>query len=86
MKLYDAELMSRYHMNESQPKEPIYRTPLISLSNLTDKEGLDKAYARADNIYLHGDTFYVAGTQYWRDVYDDITQIPFDQTFRAQNA
>ena len=65
------------------PKTPIYRTPTISISNLTDREGLDKAYAREGKTYLHGDTLYVAGTHYWHDVWDD-ANLAFHQTFEAQ--
>ena len=50
---------------------------------LTDKEGLDKAYDRADKLFVNGDTMYVAGTSYWQDVWDDL-KIPFNKTAQAQ--
>ena len=45
--------------------------PEIIMQQLTDKEGLDKAYAQIDKLYVHGDTMYVAGTSYLQDVWGD---------------
>ena len=41
------------------------------MNPLTGKEGLDKAYAKAEKLYVHGDTMYVAGTSYLQDAWDD---------------
>ena len=61
----------------------VYQHPEIVMRALTDKEGLDKAYARADKLFVNGDTMYVAGTSYWQDVWDDL-KIPFNKTSQAQ--
>ena len=39
--------------------------------------GLNKAYNNTNKIYVQGDSLYVAGTSNFKDVYDDITKIPF---------
>ena len=39
---------------------------LASGSNITDKEGLERAYASPSNTYVIGDTLYIAGTQFGR--------------------
>ena len=57
--------------------------PEIVMQQLTDKEGLDKAYATTEKLYVHGNTMYVAGTSYWQDVWDDL-KIPFNKTKEAQ--
>ncbi|MFM7978984.1 MAG: hypothetical protein ACKPKO_06670, partial [Candidatus Fonsibacter sp.] len=46
--------------------------------DLTDKDGLDMAYANNDDISLLRNTMYVAGTKLNRssDIYDDITKVP----------
>ena len=54
-----------------------------SVKAITDKEGLDKATATPDKLYVNGDTMYVAGTSYWQDVWDDF-KIPFGKTSQAQ--
>ena len=76
MKLHDDELMHRYNRNSTDSKLSNYTQPEIVMNQLTDKEGLDKAYAREDKLYVHGNTMYVAGTSYWQDVWDDL-KIPF---------
>jgi hypothetical protein len=53
------------------------------INQLTDKEGLDKAYAREDKLYVNGNTMHVAGTSYLQDVWDDF-EIPFVNTAKAQ--
>jgi pimeloyl-ACP methyl ester carboxylesterase len=56
------------------------------LNNISDRVGLEKAYAADNKVYVHGDTLFVAGTQ-WNsasDWWDDFTKIPFHQTWRAQ--
>ena len=41
-------------------------------------EGLKQAYKNRDTyLYLKDDTLYIGGTQNIRDVYDDITKVPF---------
>jgi len=46
------------------------------LNTITDTQGLNRAYDDT-NYYIHGKTLYIAGTNSWRDVWDDITTIPF---------
>ena len=69
--------------SSSSNKGAIYQQPEIVMRALTDKEGLDRAYAQADKLYVNGDTMYVAGTSYWQDVWDDL-KIPFNKTAQAQ--
>ena len=45
-----------------------------------NKIGLDKAYASENATYIKNDTMYIAGTRNLRDVYDDITKLPFGLT------
>jgi hypothetical protein len=82
MKFYDELMMSKFNNNNS-PKLSVYRQPEIVINQLTDKEGLDKAYAREDKLYVNGNTMYVAGTSYAQDVWDDL-KIPFFKTAWAQ--
>ena len=79
----DTMMMRKLGRGITQPKEPIYRTPAITISPITDREGLDKAYALPDKVFVNGDTLYVAGTSYLQDVWDDL-KIPFSQTSKAQ--
>ncbi len=41
------------------------------------EKGLNKAYNNLNKIHVQGDTMYIAGTSNLKDVYDDITKIPF---------
>ena len=45
-----------------------------------NKVGLDKAYASENATYIKDDTMFIAGTRNLRDVYDDITKLPFGLT------
>jgi hypothetical protein len=60
-----------------QPKQPKI------IKAITDKEGLDKAYAADAKLYVNGKTMYVAGTSNMQDVWDDL-KIPFGKTAKAQ--
>ena len=46
---------------------------------MQDREGLDRAYARDDGVYVDGETEYIAGTKSFGDVIDDLS-IPFGMT------
>ena len=46
-------------------------------SKITDSEGLSRAYNSPDSIYVDGNRMYISGTHNFRDVFDDITKIPF---------
>ena len=61
----------------------VYMHPEIVMQQLTDKDGLDKATAARDKVYVHGNTMYVAGTSNLQDVWDDF-KIPFGKTSQAQ--
>ena len=84
MKFLDQLMhMTKSNRADTQYQPPVYRTPEIMLNNISDRVGLEKAYARDDKVYVHGDTLFVAGTHSWGDVWDDL-KIPFRQTWRAQ--
>ena len=42
----------------------VYQQQQIKVEAITDKEGLDRATATAEKLYVNGDTMYVAGTSY----------------------
>ena len=57
-------------------------TKLIGFNNNNNfhklnENGLNKAYNNLNKIHVQGDTMYIAGTSNLKDVYDDITKIPF---------
>jgi pimeloyl-ACP methyl ester carboxylesterase len=79
----DVMMMHRYNRNNTGPKLGIYQQPEIVINQITDKEGLDKAYAREEKLFVNGNTMYVAGTSYLQDVWDDL-KIPFVKTAGAQ--
>ena len=85
MKFYDELMMSKFHsgLNNNEPKHSTYKPKGIVMNPLTDKEGLEKAYALPEKVYVHGDTMYVAGTSYMQDGWDDL-KIPFSATAMAQ--
>ncbi len=57
------------------PEEPEVKQEMIR-DTITDTDGLDRAYANT-HVYIHGDTLYIAGSHTWRDVFDDLTKVPF---------
>ncbi len=73
MKLYDEATKSKVNNYMLQPKH--LNTPK-TYKQITDKEGLHKAYSLDDKLYAHGDTLYIAGTSSLRNVWDDL-KIPF---------
>lgn len=44
-------------------------------SEITDADGLERAYKQGD-VFIHGDTMYVAGSHTAKDWYDDFTKVP----------
>ena len=74
MKFYDELMKSKFHsgVSNDNTKNSVYQQQAIVMNPLTDKEGLEKAYALVDKVYVHGDTMYVAGTSYLQDVWDDL--------------
>jgi hypothetical protein len=48
---------------------------------MTDVEGLARAYARENGIYIRNNTMFVCGTKdFPQDHWDDISKIPFNLT------
>ena len=74
---------TKSNTTDTQLQKPVYRTLEITLNNISDRKGVEKAYSRSDKVYVHGDTLFVAGTSSWGDVWGDL-KIPFHQTWRAQ--
>ena len=83
MKLYDKVIHEKYRGTGSGGNRGVYMHPEIVMQQLTDKEGLDKATAARDKVYVHGNTMYVAGTSNLQDVWDDF-KIPFGKTAQSQ--
>ena len=46
-------------------------------NGLSDYEGLSRAYNSPNSIFIDGNRMFIAGTHNARDVYDDLTKIPF---------
>ena len=46
-------------------------------SGVSDSEGLSKAYDSSNSIFIDGNKMYIAGTHNLRDVWDDVTKVPF---------
>ena len=83
MKLYDKLTHEKFRGTGSGGNKGVYMHPEITFQQLTDKQGLDKATAAHDKLYVHGDTMYVAGTSNFQDVWDDF-KIPFGKTAQSQ--
>jgi hypothetical protein len=87
MKLYDEVTHSKVtnHMFSPKHHAPQHKH---TMSHMSDKVGLHRAYDRGGKIYAHGSTLYIAGTSSLRDVWDDL-KIPLHLTRfsdRYQNA
>ena len=83
MKLCDKLIHEKFRGIGSGGNRGVYIHPEIVIEQLTDKQGLDKATAARDKVYVHGNTMYVAGTSNLQDVWDDF-KIPFGKTAQAQ--
>ena len=70
----------KYKQNKPQLKKVGFNDNEFHLRN---KDGLDKAYAAESATHIEGDTLYIAGTRNKRDVWDDITKLPFGLTKHA---
>ncbi len=46
--------------------------------------GLNNAYSSTNGVFVNGDTLYISGTHTARDVYDDITTIPFNRVEQSE--
>ena len=49
--------------------------PVLKYDQITDSEGLQRAYAQGD-YYVHGRTMFIAGSHTARDWFDDFTKVP----------
>ncbi len=56
---------------------------LDPVEQISDRVGLDRAYADPNKVFETGDTMYIAGTSSFGDVVDDIA-LPFGLTRRTQ--
>ena len=66
MKLHDEVTKSKVNNYMLQPKHhttaKMFKQPNpVLVKQITDKEGLHKAYALDNKLYAHGDTLYIAG-------------------------
>lgn len=52
---------------------------ILKGSSITDMIGLSNAYSSKNGVFVNGDTLYISGTHTARDVYDDLTTIPFNR-------
>jgi len=60
---------NQFHAHQNRVK------PVIKYSQITDAEGIAKAYKQGD-YYTHGRTMFIAGSHTVRDWFDDITKVP----------
>ena len=98
MKFYDKVLKSKFNNNVnekhigvgSQYQPAISNNPIttnsapITLKPLSDVEGLQRAYARTNGIYIRNNTMFVAGTKdFPQDHWDDVTKIPTNTVYNT---
>ena len=93
MKFYAKVLKSNFNNNTNeknictQYQPAISNNPIttnsapITLKPLSDVEGLQRAYARTNGVYIRNNTMFVAGTKdFPQDHWDDVSKIPFRAT------
>jgi len=61
---HDLPVMKSKFKNLLNNTNVIKEKNLAAGSNITDKEGLERAYASPNNVYVIGQTMYIAGTQF----------------------
>ena len=96
MNCYDKVLKSKfkYNVNEKhiglqyQPAKsnnPITTNSApITLKSLSDVEGLQRAYARTNGVYIRNTTMFVAGTKdFPQDHWDDLSKIPTNTVYNT---
>jgi hypothetical protein len=86
----EKHIGSQYQTEQINNKQPITKnSEAIRLNAMTDVEGLDRAYARDNGIYIRNNTMFVSGTKdFPQDHWDDL-KIPFNLTaesLRYRNA
>ena len=67
-------------VSKVEKAKPKLNMNLMRDFNISDIEGLKRAYASDSGAYIHGNRMYVAGTRNLRELYDDITKVPFSLT------
>ena len=93
MQLYDKVLKSKFNNNVNekhigtQYQPAISNNPIttnsapITLKPLSDVEGLQRASARTNGVYIRNNIMFVAGTKdFPQDHWDDVSKIPFQAT------
>ena len=96
MKFYDKVSKTQFNTNTNdkhigtQYQPPIYNKPIttnsapITLKPLSDAEGLQRAYARTNGVYIRNNTMFVAGTKdFPQDHWDDVTKIPTNTVYNT---
>ena len=93
MQFYDKVLKSKSNNNihekhiGMQYQPAISNNPIttnsapITLKPLSDVEGLQRAYARTNGVYIRNNTMFVAGTKdFPHDHWDDVSKLPCQTT------
>ena len=57
-------------------KKNIINQPTYNYDDITDAQGLNKAYENKNKIYTYKNKMYIAGTSSLQDIYDDIYRVP----------
>ena len=72
-------------INENKSVKLIIKDKVIDKTpSISNQEGLDRAYKENNYVFKNGSTLYIAGTQTKRDIYDDITKVPFNRVDKSQ--
>ena len=72
-------------INENKSAKLIIKDKVIDKTpSISNQEGLDRAYKENNYVFKNGSTLYIAGTQTKRDIYDDITKVPFNRVDKSQ--
>jgi hypothetical protein len=83
---FNHRIINGYYDRNSYRTAPglIYKQPKPkTIQQITDKQGLDEAYASEAKVHVNGSTLYVAGTSNERDAWDDL-KIPIQKTAFAK--
>ena len=89
-KLRNQNVFNYYHprdksFNESGKRSSLVKDKIIDKTlSISNQEGLDRAYKEKNYVFKNGSTLYIAGTQTKRDIYDDITKVPFNKVDKSQ--
>ena len=89
-KLRNQNVFNHYHprdksFNELGKRSSLVKDKIIDKTpSMSNQEGLDRAYKEKNYVFKNGSTLYIAGTQTKRDIYDDITKVPFNKVDKSQ--